>query len=79
MPLYIGLFAKTRQQVNCDCDCDDMHRRVAITEACALGVRNEKKILLSACYQHLTESLLQSFAISRKDENKHTTFAALKR
>ena len=61
MPLYIGLLAKTRQQVNCDCDCDDMHRRVAITEACALGVRNEK-ILLSACYQHLTESILQSFA-----------------
>ena len=59
MPLYIGLLAKTRQQVNCD--CDDMHRRVAITEACALGVRNEK-ILLSACYQHLTESILQSFA-----------------
>ena len=43
MPLYIGLLAKTRQQVNCDCDCDDMHRCVAITEACALGVRNEKK------------------------------------
>ena len=46
MPLYIGLFAKTRQQVNCDCDCDDMHRRVAITEVSVLGVRKGKNLII---------------------------------
>ena len=57
MPLYIGLLAKTRQQVNCDCDCDDMHRRVAITEVSALGVRNEKK----SCYPLVINTLQKVF------------------
>jgi hypothetical protein len=54
-----------------------MSRCVAITEVSALGVRNEKKILLSACYQHLTESLLQSFAKLGNAKNKDITFASL--
>jgi hypothetical protein len=53
-----------------------MFRCVAITEVSVLGVRNEK-ILLSACYQHLTESLLQSFAKLGNAKNKDTTFATM--
>ena len=66
MPLYIGLLAKTRQQVNCDCDCDDMHRRVAITEVNTgrnqvLGVRNKKSyyLLVINTLQKVFCSLLQ--------------------
>ena len=65
MPLYIGLLAKTRQQVNCD--CDDMHRRVAITEACALGVRNEKNLIIRL----LSTPYRKSFAVFCKTRECH--------